>query len=96
MAVIENAKLTVVGAGAVGTSLAYAALIRESAREVALYDIDAPRVEAEVLDLAHGTPFTGASRITGGACWRQTSPGMAGRRGRRSRASPPWPTGRRR
>ena len=50
-----------------GSSLAYAALIRESAREVALYDIDAPRVEAEVLDLAHGTPFTGASRITGGA-----------------------------
>jgi L-lactate dehydrogenase len=67
MAVIENSKLTVIGAGAVGTSLAYAALIRESAREVALYDIDAPRVEAEVLDLAHGTPFTGASRITGGA-----------------------------
>ncbi|MGN6273041.1 MAG: L-lactate dehydrogenase [Protaetiibacter sp.] len=67
MAVIENAKLTIIGAGAVGTSLAYAALIRESAREVALYDIDAPRVEAEVLDLAHGTPFTGASRITGGA-----------------------------
>lgn len=67
MAVIENAKLTIIGAGAVGTSLAYAALIRESAREVALYDIDARRVEAEVLDLAHGTPFTGASHITGGA-----------------------------
>lgn len=67
MAVIENAKLTVVGAGAVGTSLAYAALIRHSAREVALYDIDTARVEAEVLDLAHGTPFTGPSRITGGS-----------------------------
>jgi L-lactate dehydrogenase len=67
MAVIENAKLTVIGAGAVGTSLAYAALIRESAREVALYDIDTARVEAEVLDLAHGTPFTGASRIRGGS-----------------------------
>ena len=61
MAVIENAKLSIIGAGAVGTSLAYAALIRESARDVALYDIDARRVEAEVLDLAHGTPFTGAS-----------------------------------
>lgn len=67
MAVIENAKLTVIGAGAVGTSLAYAALIRESAREVALYDIDTARVDAEVLDLAHGTPFTGASRIQGGS-----------------------------
>lgn len=67
MSVIENSKLAIVGAGAVGTSLAYAALIRESAREVALYDINASKVEAEVLDLAHGTQFTGASRVTGGS-----------------------------
>jgi len=67
MAVIENSKIAIVGAGAVGTSLAYAALLRESAREVALYDIRAERVEAEVLDLAHGTMFTGTSRISGGA-----------------------------
>jgi len=67
MAVIENSKIAIVGAGAVGTSLAYAALLRESAREVALYDIRAERVEAEVLDLAHGAMFTGTSRIMGGA-----------------------------
>lgn len=66
MSVIENSKLAIVGAGAVGTSLAYAALIRQSAREVALYDIDSAKVAAEVLDLAHGTQFTGASRVTGG------------------------------
>ncbi len=66
MSVIENSRLAIVGAGAVGTSLAYAALIRGSAREVALYDVDAARAEAEVLDLAHGTLFTGASTITGG------------------------------
>lgn len=66
MPVIENSRLAVIGAGAVGSSLAYAALIRGSAREVALYDLDAARAEAEVLDLAHGTPFTGSSRITGG------------------------------
>jgi len=59
-------KLVVVGAGAVGSSTAYAALIRGSAREIVLYDIDAPKVEAEVLDLAHGTQFTGASSVTGG------------------------------
>ena len=67
MAVIENSKLTVVGAGAVGSSTAYAALIRGSARHVALYDIATERVEAEVLDLAHGTPFTGSSDISGGS-----------------------------
>jgi L-lactate dehydrogenase len=66
MSLIENSKLAIVGAGAVGTSLAYAALIRESAREVALYDINSAKVAAEVLDLAHGTQFTGASRVTGG------------------------------
>ena len=62
----RHSKVGIVGAGAVGSALAYACLIRESAREVVLYDIDTARVEAEVLDLAHGTPFTGASRISGG------------------------------
>ncbi len=45
-------KLTVVGAGSVGVSVAYAALIRGSAAEVALYDIATEKVDAEVLDLA--------------------------------------------
>ncbi|RZT64317.1 L-lactate dehydrogenase [Microcella alkaliphila] len=67
MAVIDNSRLAIVGAGAVGTALAYASLIRESAREVVLYDIDEARVNAEILDLAHGTPFTGSSAISGGA-----------------------------
>ncbi|MBA8817152.1 L-lactate dehydrogenase [Microbacterium halimionae] len=67
MSVIENSKLTVVGAGSVGSSTAYAALIRGSARHVALYDIATEKVEAEVLDLAHGTQFTGSSDIIGGS-----------------------------
>ncbi|WP_341942040.1 L-lactate dehydrogenase [Microbacterium sp. LWH10-1.2] len=67
MAIIENSKLTVVGAGSVGSSVAYAALIRGSARHVALYDIATEKVEAEVLDLAHGTQFTGSSDIVGGS-----------------------------
>ncbi|WP_430297884.1 L-lactate dehydrogenase [Sinomonas sp. B1-1] len=62
----QAGKLVVVGAGAVGSSTAYAALIRGSARDVVLYDIDQAKVDAEVLDLAHGTQFTGASSITGG------------------------------
>ena len=66
MTATENSRLAIIGAGAVGSSLAYASLIRGSAREVVLYDIDAPRAEAEVLDLAHGTPFVGSLTITGG------------------------------
>lgn len=64
---IENSKLTVIGAGAVGSSVAYAALIRGSARHVALYDINAEKTEAEVLDLAHGTLFTRGGDIIGGS-----------------------------
>ncbi|TFB18158.1 L-lactate dehydrogenase [Microbacterium sp. 3H14] len=67
MEIIENSKLTIVGAGSVGSSVAYAALIRGSARHVALYDIATEKVEAEVLDLAHGTQFTGSSDIVGGS-----------------------------
>ncbi|MCQ2001573.1 L-lactate dehydrogenase [Arthrobacter zhaoxinii] len=58
-------KLGIVGAGSVGTSLAYAAIIRDTARRIAIYDIDAVRAEAEGLDLAHGTQFTGANTVTG-------------------------------
>ncbi len=65
MNVIEQSKLAIVGAGAVGTSLAYAAMIRESAREVALYDTNTAKVQAEVLDLAHGSQFTGVSQVIG-------------------------------
>jgi L-lactate dehydrogenase len=60
-------RLAVIGAGSVGASLAYAALIRGSASEVILYDIARGKTEAEVLDLAHGTQFTGTSRVSGGA-----------------------------
>lgn len=64
---LAHSKLTVVGAGSVGTSIAYASLIRGSARQIALYDIDAKKVEAEAHDLAHGTQFTPTSMVTGGA-----------------------------
>lgn len=67
MAVIENPKITVVGAGAVGAATAYASLIRGAARHVALYDINATKVEAEALDLAHGSLFTGSSDVRGSA-----------------------------
>jgi L-lactate dehydrogenase len=53
-------KIGVVGAGSVGSSLAYAALIRGAVQEVA-----GDRVRAEALDLAHGAMFTPNSRVTG-------------------------------
>lgn len=64
---LAHSKLSIIGAGSVGSSIAYAALIRGSARQIALYDIDQTRVEAEVRDLAHGTQFTPTEWVTGGS-----------------------------
>jgi L-lactate dehydrogenase len=61
-----HSKVTIVGAGAVGSSMAYAMLIRESAQDIVLYDTNTAKVTAEVLDLAHGTQFTGSSSVNGG------------------------------
>ncbi len=61
-----RSKVAVIGAGAVGTSLAYALLIKRIAGEVALYDVNKAKVEAEVLDLAHGSQFFNPSSIYGG------------------------------
>ena len=62
----QRTKVAIIGAGAVGTATAYALLIKRIAGEVALYDLNKAKVEAEVLDLAHGSQFTNPSRIYGG------------------------------
>jgi len=62
----QRTKVSIIGAGAVGTATAYALLIKRIAGEVALYDLNKSKVEAEVLDLAHGSQFTNPSRIYGG------------------------------
>ena len=62
----QRTKVSIIGAGAVGTAIAYALLIKRIAGEVALYDLNKAKVEAEVLDLAHGSQFTNPSRIYGG------------------------------
>ena len=59
-------KVAIVGAGAVGTAIAYAAQIRGVCRQLALFDLNAQKVRAEVLDLNHGMQFTPMAEITGG------------------------------
>ncbi|MCL2595634.1 MAG: L-lactate dehydrogenase [Promicromonosporaceae bacterium] len=58
-------KLAIVGAGAVGSTLAYAALTRGTARTVALMDVNKKKVDAEVLDLQHGMMFIPPAEIIG-------------------------------
>src|SRR5690606_38287120 len=61
----RTTKLAVVGAGSVGATLAYAALMRGAARTVALSAIDAPKVEAEALDIGHGIQFMPMADVVG-------------------------------
>ena len=62
---MNGSKVAVIGAGGVGATIAYAALINGVGREIALYDIDADKVRAEVLDLNHGLRFTPTARVVG-------------------------------
>ena len=55
-------KIAIIGAGAVGTAVAYACAMRGDARSIVLQDINKAKVEAEALDMAHGiqvTPYVG-------------------------------------
>ena len=62
---VKPTKLAVIGAGAVGSTLAFAAAQRGIAREIVLEDIAKERVEAEVLDMQHGSSFYPTVTIDG-------------------------------
>lgn len=58
-------KIAIVGAGAVGATIAYACMIRGVSNHLALYDVDRAKVDAEILDLNHGLPFVPMATIEG-------------------------------
>jgi L-lactate dehydrogenase len=65
MALERPAKVGIVGAGSVGATIAYAAMIRGVARQISLFDITRTKVEAEVLDLNHGQLFAPEATVDG-------------------------------
>lgn len=58
-------KIAIIGAGSVGATIAYAAMIRGVARQLTLYDINRAKVDAEVLDLNHGLQFMPMATLVG-------------------------------
>ncbi|AIC91667.1 MULTISPECIES: L-lactate dehydrogenase [Bifidobacterium] len=62
---IKPTKLAIVGAGAVGSTLAFSAAQRGVAREIVLEDVNKQRVEAEVRDMQHGSSFYPTVSIDG-------------------------------
>lgn len=61
----RRSKIGIVGAGAVGSSLAYFCQIRGIAREIAIYDVAGDKVRAEAADLSHGAMFSPSTVVTG-------------------------------
>lgn len=50
-------KITIIGAGTVGSTVAFALTLKEIASEIVLIDIDKERAMGEAMDIRQGTPF---------------------------------------
>src|SRR5918993_1878537 len=61
----RTTKIAIVGAGSVGATIAYACMQRGLAQQIALYDTNRAKVDAEVLDLNHGLQFAPMALIEG-------------------------------
>ena len=53
----RTSKIAIVGAGFVGSTVAYACLIDGAASEIALIDVNKEKAEGEAMDLQHGLQF---------------------------------------
>ena len=56
-------KITIIGAGMVGSCAAYSLITSNVTEEIALIDLDKDLVKAEVMDLQHSVPFWGYTKV---------------------------------
>ncbi len=59
-------KVSIIGAGNVGIRYAYALIISDLARKIVIVDINIERLEGDVMDLSHSTPFVSPVEIVAG------------------------------
>ena len=59
-------KLSIVGAGFVGATIAYSLVMRGDVSDIVLVDVDHARAEGEAMDISHGAPFAKVSAIHAG------------------------------
>jgi L-lactate dehydrogenase len=62
----DRSKVVIVGAGRVGSTTAFAALIHGLAQSIILVDVDPARAEGEAMDLVHGLPFVPPAIVQSG------------------------------
>jgi len=56
-------KVTIIGAGMVGSTAAYSLVTNDIVNEIALIDIDKKLVESQVMDIEHAVPFYGYTKV---------------------------------
>ncbi len=60
-------KITIIGAGFVGSTTAYTLMISGLVSELVLIDVNNEKAEGEIMDLSHGMPFVRPVRMYSGA-----------------------------
>ncbi len=63
---IGNRKVAIIGAGYVGSSIAYALALRDVAREIVMIDINQEKTDGEAKDIRHGIPAMGTADLYAG------------------------------
>jgi len=63
---IGNRKVAIIGAGYVGSSIAYALALRDVAREIVMIDINQEKTDGEAKDIRHGLPSIGTADLYAG------------------------------
>lgn len=63
---LGNRKVAIVGAGYVGSSIAYALALKDVAREIVMIDINQEKTDGEAKDIRHGLPGIGTADLYAG------------------------------
>ena len=63
---MENGKVTVIGAGFVGSTTAFSLMQSSVVSEIVLIDINKDKAEGDILDMSHGVPFLKPVKMTAG------------------------------
>ena len=62
----EGTKVAIIGAGAVGSTTAFAIAMQQLCSELVLIDVNKEKALGEALDISHGLPFIGDMYIHAG------------------------------
>jgi len=61
-----NQKITIIGAGNVGATIAYALTVRQAAPEIVLIDINKDKADGEAMDIRQGAAFVSSTVVRSG------------------------------